>query len=53
VAAIIAYIGSNWMSIAITILLIDRVLERIFPNATILKKIDMLLGQAGIQPPSS
>lgn len=47
--AIITFVSGNFMNIAVGILVIDRALERIFPNATVLKKIDDLMSQVGIK----
>lgn len=50
-ASIITWLGANWMGILIALLAIDRALERLFPNATVLKAIDDIASK--IVPPSA
>lgn len=45
IASIISWVGANWMGIAVAVLAIDKAIEKLFPNATILGKVDALLSQ--------
>lgn len=47
--AFIAFVSANFMNIAVGILVLDRALERIFPNATVLKKLDEVMSNMGIK----
>lgn len=47
--AVLLFLQANFLNVAVSILIIDRALERIFPNAKILAKFDEILSNLGVK----